>query len=140
MQLPCAVLQSAVRSTAPRLFGPRRKCMPDVTLVPTPKSLQQNPGSFALPSQMFILLDPHAATRDLFAAERFEIEAEALTGTQFRIAVAADAVHPEAEIRVRFDDSIPHEQGYRLTIPPPAIELAAKTPAGTFYAFQTLTQ
>ncbi|HVX84309.1 MAG TPA: glycoside hydrolase family 20 zincin-like fold domain-containing protein [Phycisphaerae bacterium] len=114
--------------------------MPTLHLLPHPKSLTLAKGRFTLPAQMFILLHPDPATRDLFAAERFEIEAESLSATAFQIAVTTESTDPAAEIRVLPDPSLPHDQAYRLTIAPASITLHARTPAGTFYAFQTLLQ
>lgn len=114
--------------------------MPQLHLLPQPRSLTFEKGAFSLRREMFIVLHPSPATRDLFAAERFEIEAESLCDTRFRIAVAAASVEPRREIRVLPDEAIGHEQGYRLRISPEGITLQARTAAGTFYAFQTLLQ
>lgn len=43
-----------------------------------------------------------------------------------------------AALRIRRDNSITHEEGYRMTIRPADIEIVSKTDAGSYYAVQTL--
>src|SRR5437870_11596280 len=116
--------------------------MAPLHLIPWPQSVSEAPGSLVLPDEMYILLSPHEAARDLFAAERFEIEAESLTHTQFHIAVGAVSVAPEREIRVTFDGAVAdgHQQGYALDIRGSGIEIRAASAAGTLSAFQPLIQ
>ena len=116
-------------------------------LIPTPKYLSRHAGSLALPAEVFMVLPSHADhARNLFAAERFKSEAEALSGSRFHIAMGA-GVRPECEIRVVFDEGLAAElpveirdQAYWLGITKSGIQLAARAPAGLFYAFQTLLQ
>ncbi len=116
--------------------------MARLQLLPAPRSVDMTGGTFRLPPDVYIVLDPHATTRDIFAAERFVIEAESLTATRFHITMGTASVHSEQEIRACVDDAAGngHEQGYRLSITREGIEIAAPTAVGTFYAFQTLLQ
>jgi len=117
--------------------------MPQLLLLPTPKSLTLTTGHYTLPKSLFISLESHPATRDIFAAERFIIEAEPLTGTAMHIAIVPPNAAPISnnELRVRFNDQIQHDQGYSLLITGGGgIEISARSAPGTFYAFQTLIQ
>jgi hypothetical protein len=118
--------------------------MKPLLLLPAPKSINPGLGHYSLPPALFISLESHPATRDIFAAERFIIEAEPLTGTSMRIAIVPPGTgpisNPAEELRVRFDQRIDHEQGYHLLIARTGIEITARTTSGTFYAFQTLLQ
>ncbi len=121
--------------------------MPDsLHLIPTPRKLRTLPGQFRLPTEMFIVLSEHPATAPLFPAERFILDAEPLTGTQFRLSMG-EGVAPEREIRVRFDEALfaklPAEirgQAYRLSVSTRGITITAAGAPGVFYAFQTLLQ
>jgi hypothetical protein len=121
-------------------------------LVPTPKSVTPGNGTFPLPDNLWIVLSPEARNGAdanpgaLFAAERFLLDAEPLTGTDFHLA-AGGGVNPAREIRVRLDpaavSAAPEKvrpQAYRLTIASSGIEIAAGGAPGIFYAFQTLLQ
>ena len=104
-------------------------------LIPTPRSVSEMSGAFILPERMHIVIQPNpngARSRDLFGAERFEIEAETLTDTAIHIAMSATGVYPESEIRVVFSEQIAggHEQGYLLTIRKDGIEIRARAAAG----------
>lgn len=115
----------------------------NLLLIPTPKFVHLTKGTLTLPDTLYILLDPHPAARHILAAERLALELGALAGASARVAVSTSSVTPAAELRTHFDPAIPHDQGYRLTIAAGkkgGIDLYARTPAGMFYAFQTLTQ
>ncbi len=116
--------------------------MAEQHLIPMPRSVKEGGGRLGLASEMYIVLEPRAEVRDVFAAERFAIEAAGLVTTEFRIAVTGVSVKPAREIRVRFDAEAGggHEQGYRLTITKQGVVIGARSSAGVFYAFQTLTQ
>ncbi len=88
--------------------------MTRLPLLPMPRSVEMMGGMFRLAGDMYIVLDPHPATRDIFAAERFVIEAETLTATRFHITVGGASIEPAREIRARFDASAAggHPQGY----------------------------
>ncbi|MGN6368091.1 MAG: beta-N-acetylhexosaminidase [Phycisphaerae bacterium] len=118
--------------------------MNPLLLVPAPKSITPRPGRYTLPPRLFIALEDLPATRDIFAAERFILEAEPLTGTAMQIAIVPPGsppmAQPSEELRVRFNNQIEHDQAYTLQISPNGIEITACTAPGTFYAFQTLIQ
>src|SRR3954468_23018503 len=108
-------------------------------LLPQPQKLRVKKGHFPVPGEMFVVIENHVAVRDLFAAERFVIQAESLTDASFRISVG-QGLDSAREIRVRFANGIQHEQGYQLVITDTGIEIRARSGAGAFYGFQTLTQ
>ncbi len=109
-------------------------------LIPTPHLLRFTKQSLKLPQQWNILLGSDPAARHLYAAGRFASQIEPLTGQTCRIAVSGGTVSPADEIRTHVDPAVPHAQGYRLSISPSGVDIRARTAAGTFYAFQTLTQ
>jgi hypothetical protein len=123
-----------------------------MSLVPMPKRVQHQGGHWRLPRDVYVVIDPHEAVRDLFAGEDFCRAAKKYAGrsgggaggggegTRFHVTVSHEAIAPKAEIRVRFEPAISHEQGYQLTIAKDGITLAARTKPGVFYAFQTLLQ
>ena len=116
-------------------------------LIPAPKHTTRHPGTYTLLADVFIVLPPHADhARNLFAAERFKAEAEHLMRAQLHIAPGA-GVDAAREIRAVFDEGLGAElpeairnQAYRLSIRKAGVTLAARAPAGLFYAFQTLLQ
>ena len=57
--------------------------------------------------------------------------------TGFNIGYAATS---ESSIIVELNQSIAHPEGYRLKVTPQEVTVQARTPAGIFYAFQTLRQ
>jgi hypothetical protein len=120
----------------------REVFMPELLLIPAPRQVAMHGGTWTMPGNVYVLLEPHPATRDLFAAERFEIEAEPLTKSQFHICITAASVSPADEIRVIFDQGVAggKEQGYGLQISAQGIEIRSSSAAGTYYAFQTLMQ
>ena len=118
--------------------------MKPLLLLPAPKSIKPGTGHYTLPKSLFLSLEDHPATRDIFAAERFILEAQPLTGTDMHIAIvppgSGPMTNPAEELRVRFGDQIEHEQGYSLLIARTGIEITARSAPGAFYAFQTLIQ
>ena len=123
--------------------------MPSLHLIPQPRSTRFTRGAaLELPPQMFVMLQAHECghLRDIFAAERFIIDGEALTNSAFHIAMG-DGVDPAQEIRVVHDQTIGAKlseairpQAYRLTIGRQGIQIAAAGAPGAFYGFQTLLQ
>jgi hexosaminidase len=120
--------------------------MPTPHLIPSPKHLHTQPGRFALPDDLYLVLQPHPATRNLFAVERFALDAYALTGCRFHL-VAGEGTTPEHEIRLTHDPDLAPDlppdirtQAYRLTIAPTGILIHSCAAPGTFYALQTLLQ
>lgn len=111
-----------------------------LALVPQPKSLRMGKGFFAVPRTGYIVLKPLAITRDIFPAQRLAGHLEEATGRTWKVTRAGEGVDAQAEIHCKHDAAIRHEQGYRLTISPRGVTLAARTAQGLFYAMQTLAQ
>jgi len=114
--------------------------MPTLHLLPAPKSLPFTRGHFLLPPELHILLGPAPAAKHIFAAERFAQDLAILATTAAKVIVSPESVTPSHELRTHIDETLPHEQAYRLIISKSGIDIQARSPAGTFYAFQTLTQ
>src|SRR5579884_1475160 len=108
--------------------------MAELLLLPVPKVVKRGGGDFSLSAKkMFVSLENHPATRDIFAAERFVIEAEPLLGVPLEIAVVpvgtGPVSNPVEEIRVVYHEKVQHEQGYTLLVSRSGIEIGARTAA-----------
>ena len=104
-------------------------------LIPYPASLTPAPGTFTITAATKLALPKEG--------KRFEKEAEQLqalltngVGAPLKTTRKAAA----NSIELRYDASITAPEGYRLTITPQQVTLAAKEPAGMFRAVQTVRQ
>lgn len=102
--------------------------MPELVLVPTPVTVQRRGGHFDLSARTTI----SAPVEMRSAIELLRTSVRAATG--FTLSEAADA-----DIRLVSDPSLAAE-GYRLTVAPDGIDLAASTAAGALCGVQTLRQ
>ncbi len=103
-----------------------------INLIPTPVSLQQQQGKFALTGSTTF----QASTDEAKAvAEFFAKKLKASTGYTLAIDEA------KGDIVLHIDPALEmNEEGYRLEVSPNAIQINAKTGAGAFYAMQTVLQ
>lgn len=103
-----------------------------INLIPTPVSLQQQEGKFALTSgTVFQASTPEAKTVAEFFANKLK------KSTGFDLAVSES----EGNIRLVIDPTLEmNEEGYKLEVTPAAIHITAKTAAGVFYGMQTVLQ
>ena len=103
-----------------------------INLIPTPVSLQQQEGKFALTSNaVFKASTPEAKTVAEFFAKKLK------TSTGFDLAVS----ETEGNIALNIDPALEmNAEGYKLVVTPTGIEITAKTGAGAFYGMQTVLQ
>ncbi len=101
-------------------------------LIPVRRARPQR-GRFAWPDAT-VLASPRTA--DILPLGQL---ASDLAGMGVRARIVRDAWGPAA-VRIRRDRSVAAAEGYRLTVAPGGIEIAASTDAGAYYAVQTLRE
>lgn len=103
-----------------------------INLIPTPVSLQQQDGKFALTSGTTF----QASTSEAKAVAEFFAK-KLKNSTGFNLAVNETT----GDIALNIDPALEmNAEGYRLTVTPKRIEITAKTAAGVFYGMQTVLQ
>lgn len=110
-------------------------------LLPQPRHLTQLAGTIALADHKLIVLDSPAPQSLYFTAKDLQHSLQAQAKVNWQI-VAGTAV-PAGRIGLTLSvvpQATGHPQGYQLTISPTGIFIVASTPAGAFYAGQTLRQ
>ena len=96
-----------------------------VSLIPYPKSYDEQPGSFTFGQEVVI-----SGPAELAAL---------VSGELADLGVAWVADRGESQVQVDVDPSLPGE-GYALTVAPERVQILGGSPAGVFYAVQTLKQ
>ena len=109
-----------------------------VAVVPRPARVEQGAGAFVLgPSTRLRADAPVRRT-----AELLQEELRRATGWPFPIEGGAQRKAPAPAIRLRVDLALARlgPEGYRLSVAPSGVEVAAPRAAGVFYGVQTLRQ
>lgn len=101
-------------------------------IIPQPKEVNQKEGYFEVLSSTRIAVENQEQKR---IAEEFLSELRVVSGFSLTVEVG----DPNAEIKLNTDLSIGSES-YRIESDPKQITINAASPAGFFYAFQTLRQ
>ncbi|MBE3068621.1 MAG: beta-N-acetylhexosaminidase [Planctomycetes bacterium] len=101
-------------------------------LIPVRRCRRQR-GRFAWPKAAALA---SASAEDAVPLEQL---ARDLAGLGVRARVVRDAWGPAA-VRIRRDRGVTEAEGYRLTVGPGGVEIAASTGAGAYYAVQTLRE
>ncbi len=115
--------------------------MPDLILLPAPRSLTPTSGSCELRSGQRIVIESPEPHRLLFSAQRLQRSLREHSGLSLEL--SATAAGPASEIGVTLriaPEAAEHDQGYRLEVRPGGVLAEARTPAGIFYAVCTLGQ
>lgn len=116
-------------------------------LIPYPRQIEQQTGSFRITPSTRIVLSPKYAKEDRVAAEMLAEEIESATGAKPRIVTAAAA--PVGSIRLtRLSDASKEakdlqaktDEAYSLVADSKHVVVAGKGASGTFYGVQTLRQ
>jgi hexosaminidase len=99
-------------------------------LIPLPEQLTEGEGAFGLPAELHVWADPALRAVGEFAIAQLAH----LTG---QTPVWGEAAH----LRLTASDEADlGDEGYRLTVTPTGITIAAGAPAGAFYGVQTVLQ
>ncbi len=117
----------------------------ELLLVPQPRQLTFQPGTFALHEERLILLDapgPSAAPHRLqFSAQRAQQTLQQSAGLAWSITASRAVPLPQIGLALRLTpEKVARPQGYELTITPASIQINAHDEAGVFYGVCTLNQ
>lgn len=115
--------------------------MDDLILLPYPRSLTQNEGSYVILPGKRIVLEAAPATDLLSEGRRLQSALREHADVEWEI--GAGAAGPDREIGVHLrisQGAVEHAQGYDLTISPDRIVITGSSPAGAFYGVCTLVQ
>jgi len=107
-----------------------------VDLIPVPVHCKEEKGTFTFSSKTEICLttdNPEMRNAIAVLSDRLERSA----GLTLNVTSKEKGSH---EIVCRINQAITHKEGYKLHVTPHRIEVTAATPAGIFYAMQTLRQ
>ena len=105
-----------------------------LSLMPLPYDIKQGTGSYILTSATKIVLK----TDSIEVKKSCDFFLDLINpSTGMNIGYASSSATP---IIVELDSLISHPEGYRLKVTEREITIQAQTPAGVFYAFQTLRQ
>lgn len=113
------------------IFGTLAQTMP---LIPFPFDIKQGTGSFTLSSATKIVLKTDSSLVKKICDFFLDL---INPSTGMDIGYSSSSATP---IIVELDSLIAHPEGYRLKVTSREITIQAQTPAGLFYAFQTLRQ
>ncbi|HEV8303588.1 MAG TPA: beta-N-acetylhexosaminidase [Gemmatimonadales bacterium] len=105
-------------------------------IIPAPAQLTLGTGTFTLTASTVITTDP--AMREV----GYGLAAYLFPSTSYRLPVRAAAAGATRVIAIRSDASLARlgDEGYRLEVTPSRVTIRAFSPAGAFYAVQTLRQ
>lgn len=108
-----------------------------ISLVPIPEKMTATKGEFRLTSQTIILSDAKSKPTAEYLADLIA----PATGFRLRIESATKKKTPSA-IRIKIDPGAKSTgpEGYALEVAPNTVSISAASPAGAFYAVQTLRQ
>jgi len=109
-------------------------CAQMLPLIPLPAEISLGVGTFTLTPETKIILRTNST--EVRRACDFFLDI-VNTSTGFNIGYAESST---SSIFVEIDPQIAHSEGYRLKVTSNDITIQAQTPAGIFYAFQTLRQ
>ncbi|MFC1975210.1 glycoside hydrolase family 20 zincin-like fold domain-containing protein [Chloroflexota bacterium] len=113
----------------------------NLLLLPYPRHLEYLGGELSLTNDKLIVLDSIDPQSLRFTARQVQQASQQHAGVNWQI-VAGKSAPPE-QVALTFSvvpGGTRHPQGYELTITPAGIAAVASTPAGAFYAGQTLIQ
>jgi hexosaminidase len=115
--------------------------MNGMLLLPNPRSLTFDDGTYGLAPGRRIVLQGGEPTELLFVAQRLQAALHRRTNVDWEIAAALAGPPEEIGAVLRLaPERVAHPQGYTLAITPQGIVAEAGTPAGLFYAVCTLIQ
>lgn len=110
-----------------------------LTLLPVPRRLQAQPGSYQPGAGSLILLDMDDKQAALFTARRLQDALRKRCSVSWDIVATSSGGHIGMTMRIS-RSAVRHDQGYRLVIAPTGLLLEAHDDAGLFYGVCTLAQ
>ncbi len=106
-------------------------------LIPKPKSIQTQEGTFAFSAATAISFDRELAGESVLLSAQFE----RLTGQKTRTVSEELLIMLPSEVSLDLDDSLPLKAGgYQLKVTPKGVKIIGKDAAGAFWGMQTLMQ
>jgi hexosaminidase len=131
---------------------PKPPATPAVQIIPAPKTIAATGEQFRFTRDVRVVVADPKSEDDRFAAEDFAADVRETAGVTLRVGTGGgkrrilvgaldnprvlDALE-RARVSVPADLN---DEGYLLVVTPDAVVAAGRTPAGTFYALQTLKQ
>lgn len=123
-------------------------------LIPQPREVETQSGSFSVTPKVAIVLPPATAAEDRAAARSLNEELELVSGSRLPVTAAEPPSGTRAIVLGRLDQPLVSQllsksgistagigaQGYALEVEPERIVVAGKDGAGLFYGVQTLKQ
>lgn len=111
---------------------------PPISIVPKPVQVTRGTGQFTLSARTTIV----ASRPDSAVAERFARSLAPATGFTLRVRVgtAASAAGSRIVFQHETRDTTIGDEGYRLDVKPQVVTIRSTTPAGAFYATQTVRE
>ncbi|MEA3337871.1 MAG: glycoside hydrolase family 20 zincin-like fold domain-containing protein [Chloroflexota bacterium] len=113
----------------------------NLPLIPVPRQFDLTGDTFQLAPDRLIIIDSIDPQALWFSAQQLQDALRAFAEVRWQI--VSGTVVPADQVGVNLSivpGSVPHEQGYSLTITPGRIDVIASRPAGVYYAVQTLRQ
>jgi hypothetical protein len=113
----------------------------NIPLLPTPAHVARSEGTFQLPAEGVILLEAQPAQAILFAAQLLQETLAHACGRTWPLVAGDAGIRDTFVIALNLvPGSTTHPEGYVLTLTQTRVDAVASTPAGIFYAVQTLRQ
>lgn len=110
-------------------------------LLPTPRQLTLQDGSFVLADGKLIVLDAIDNQSMQFTAQRLQTAVSQHANVNWSIVAGTAVPHHQIGIQISIvPTSTQHSEGYNLTITSEAIHVVSSSAAGAFYAVGTLIQ
>jgi len=104
-------------------------------LLPVPRNISLTKNGYELPPQALIVISHNML---LFEARSLQSAMSQFAHLDWEIVAGAN--YPNAGVILQLDDSLPHAEGYQLSINPSAIVITAKDTRGIFYGVCTHNQ
>ncbi len=113
---------------------------PDYVLLPQPRQIEYPAGTLDIEPGRFIWLDAKSSDNLLYTGQIIQ-KSLAQVGHEWQLTAAKGKDPARIGVVVTIDPVlVPQPQGYKVTITPRQIHIAAHDEAGAFYAAQTLKQ
>lgn len=106
----------------------------DYQIIPKPQQFKISKGRFLIDNKTKIAYENGLEAEGDFLSEFIGVT------TGYQLSLVSNPEETEGNIKLIIDDSIEHEEGYRLDIQTDSIVIAGRTAKGVFYGIQTFRQ